>query len=456
MKLIKSSLKSYALSIGVYRGLFQIPFHLGVTLLALSLGENAVEAIAKMLAFVHGVPRFFSFIFEVWGGVIAHRIGSRGSFVLLPIALFFRMTSLLLQGCIFFISDLNLLIGGACLAVIISEIGRSLESGAFEDAYRQSSKVFLEEANSYEMIASLDVLKTKMMRYSQLIFAFLGTSVLLISFNFSSLIFTSIIFFVGATLFLKAFKDAVIWLKWADKNIAHSKSIEDIGCIKSQLKYFFRSPDLLSCMGTGGIEFLFISLISFSAITTSGLVESAANGSIGLDEIFIGVALSGLLPLSSLLGLKLIKINRENEFFNKMIQYKGILALMLWGSIVSLYSYFGPWEAFSIPFTFLLAMIISPFRTWYEWLRVYFIKNAEDKNVRIFGSTHAFYYSLVSGCREMFLGIFSVVPQVLLLMNVSHRLTHLVVLGFSSLFLIIWNLSVYLSSEKLLGKEAPS
>lgn len=426
----------YSIAMGVLRGAHQVPFHLGIILLLISNGYDPDVALATTLAWVHGAPRLLSFLLEILGGMISIRLGDTGSFSLLPLSSFLFFVSLVLQGLLFAFSSPSSILWIAGASVILIELARSLESGSFEDVYRFSLK---HEKNPSYSIANLDILSTRVMRLLQLLFALIGTPLLIFCFNQNSFNPMVVFFVISSLAYLPLIYVTLLWRNWAKVKLISSETKYQKGEIKAQILYFITSTDLINSIAVGGVLFLIISIISFSAITSSGVLAESMNGSISFLNSVIVTVLSILLPLSAIAGLSIIKIKKVDSFFRSLMGYKGILLIFCWCLLASLYSLRSEWGVLAIPFIFLLSSSITPLRNWLYWLRVPFTEKLKKTSPQLLKENFSFYYSLISGAREMAVGVFSFVPYIIVELKLDLSLSSFFVSILILLLFLMWS-----------------
>lgn len=445
MNSVRSRVRSLAAVQGIFRGVHQVPFTLGLVFLLVQYGFSEDLAVASVMGWVHGIPRAPSFLLEIGGGVFSVYLGKNGSFKLLPISAIFGSLALVLQGLSFYFgSPLTILLSSG-VGVFVVEICRALESGAFEDAYKNSSKYYIEdEAKLEQEIAELDLLNDRTIRKFQLLFAFLGSLFLIYCFNHRNLASFSWIFFFASLSYLYAFVVSLNWYKWASgKNLEEGNteaSEESSGeKIKAQLRHFIASSDLMNGLGFGIFMAITVAVITLSILTSSGVVEGVlALNRINFYQGLLICVLACLMPLSSLIGISFIKVGDADSFFNRMTSIRGILLTALWAVLAGAYTLDKSWGLASVIIVFFLATFLSPIRNWYTWLRIPLVRNYARKETSNICANHSFYYSLISGSREMICGIFGCVPLVVVKLGFPIETSYILMAILSTVITLFW------------------
>ena len=305
-------------------------------------------------------------------------------------------------GCLQNTPDLVLFFG--FIGVMTGEIGRSLFSGQSKDAYNQSCSYISHQSTllADELIAKCEILDRDYLHRYRIYFSSIASSLVTYSFylnNWFSGFLLATPFFLAILIHLKAFKSSICWKKWAYQNLV-SRNSEFNGNPLGQLKAFLWSFDWMWAVGAGGIIYILVYSINFSAITLSDVPSATASGTLQYWHVIFVTFLACIPPLAVWLSNLIWKKN-ENKKLHKLHEGSlGNLLLLAWFLLVTTFINYRPNDpALLVIFCFSLAGLFGPLQTWIGWRRIpllNFISNHSQFS-HFFGSSHVFYYSLIYG-----------------------------------------------------------
>lgn len=400
---LKQKVLSNSASEGLIKGLRQLPFYLAIASSLIQQGEDLPQAVSLVFLYIFSIPKFFTLILEIGGGLVSNKLGEIGAFKTLPIGSIFRSSSLLVISITFFLNNSYLLIISS-ISVIIDEIGRCLTSGSFEDAYKRSIK---EENVSLNYIAEIDTLSSDVSRGVQFISMLIGLSALgtyLINHNQYSL---SVVFFIA---FIFSIFPIFANLRWLKEALGYRKEndIENTLNIKDQFLFFVKSRGFLFSLISGGMMYIFIKMASLGPLISNDFLKNVQNESLHWEAIFYTMGIGAIIPIFSILSTKFIVKRRSSHiFFNNLNFYKGATLISIWLLFsVIIYFYFPLSFNINLIFVMLSTFTFMPLLLWSNWMRLEITNGAIEAGLAI-GENHSLYYSLISGAKETTLGILS-------------------------------------------------
>lgn len=394
---------------GSYQGLIQIPFHVGACLNLVHMGVPAAQALASVVTWLVGFPRLFSFGTEILGGVVGKSLGIRGSFMILPMGFLLRSTAALgfAIGCIW--HDPEAVIAICATAVIIGEIGRSLISGALEDAYTMTARRVCND--SADLVACCDVIGQIKLQTLRAVFAFVGTFAVMGAHLMEGgghhwLIASP--FVVVGLMEMIACGVSFNWYRWAIDHVTLENTSPNLGSMWGQTKVFFQKMDFLFCLGIGGaVLFLLIMTVNLSPLTIDDAHLDLAANNLTLTHIFTAAIIGASIPFANMLGVKVVYNHllarwKRVDIFRSFDGIKGFGLVLLW-CLIAICVLLIEFPAPAIPVVVaIVALLFAPMYAWVNWMRNPLTEEAEkhpDYAVH-FGESRVFYFSLIEGGKE--------------------------------------------------------
>jgi len=431
---------------GAYRGIIQIPAHLGIVLALNSIGIIGSKSITDTLFWVWAFPRFFSVPLEIFGGFLSQTISSRGSFICLPFGIAIRAISLLLMmmACTSTISNLILILGAT--SVCLGEIGRSLFTCQYQDIINQIVKDT--KLDHLFLISKCETVEKNSLHIFRIIFAAIGTaSVVLFHIfrqeDYSWIFFSPYIVSIG--IHFVAFFESIRWAS-IKRSINIKQKHSNLESVIFQAKHFIKSKNVCWSLGAGGFIFLYIYLVNFAVITSGIFTDHDNSGSLNVYHALYASTLAILPPMAAW-SSNFIILKKSSIKFQSLGQgYLGIILLSLWFILLLISEVFGINSSYRIIWVFSFAFLFGPLQTWIGWQRIPILSKAESEktNRELFYSSHVFYYALISSTMELAIGIFGLIIKFTPLTQLNFSLLFI---GLCSIFLtLVWKLNFKKSS----------
>lgn len=284
----KSLFEKYILSInivnGFHRSIYQVPFHMALTLALIRLGLSVSEALSLVFIFIAAIASCFNFVLEMAGGWLSHKLGVLGSFRLLPIGLLIRAFEVILMIASFFMPTPFLIITFAFLAVIVGQISYCIISGIYEDAYGQTAAYLSPEDAGNKIIAGIEFKIRYVFYISRIFVASIATAMVVTGFYFYDVgilykLSIAFPFIIGVMMCLFSSYVAWDWYQRAKSFIKEDdQSQPEKNYWKEQAKIFFMKGDWLLSFILGFHTMIIFWVINLAPMTSDGILDSYAAG----------------------------------------------------------------------------------------------------------------------------------------------------------------------------------
>lgn len=394
---------------GVHRTLYQVPFHIGLSLNLIRLDLPIAEALSLLFIFVAAIPYCFAFILEIAGGWVSNKLGVLGSFKLLPLGFFLRLFAQFFMVCSCFMPTVNLAILFGFLGVAFGYLAYSIISGIYEDAYGQTAAYLSPEDKGSKIIAGMDFRVFYIHHISRLIVSPLCTAAVVIGFYFYDTPFMQLFilapFVFAGCLSLTATKVAHNWYRQAKIYIKEGNQ-KTTNSWQEQTALFFRKGDWLWGVATGFHLMIVFWVISLAPLTTEGILESYAIGEKSWASLINIVVMTFVIAAFYILGQMLFDrfVGKDKDkrltILHKMdspMGYLYLVAICLTAIPLTLLHL-----PLYIQYTLLCVMVIAnaPILLWTNWMRIPLCDEAANKHPSLFHANKSFYFSLISGVMQ--------------------------------------------------------
>lgn len=434
---LKKDVIMYGFTDGAFRGILQIPVVLGIGMALIRSGSNGPDALADIFLYVIGLPRFFSWLTQIAGGILSTKLGRIGSFITLIPGFFLRAVAILLYLTSCLSDDRQMILICGFFATVVSEIGRGIISGSVQDAYEQMAHKVSDSAES--LIAVLNNEYKLFQFLARIIVTITGTSLIITGPIFNHRTAQTVIAFLIAVIpQLYSCFNSIMFYDLAKTKIGNSKKIIDIGDVKGQFKVFFKNGDWMWSAGYSLLIYNIMYTVIYSPFTSSSILDDINNASVSLSAILLLIAMSINPPFSSLFSLKTFNAFYDVKTINeRLYSNKGISLFALSAISVCLFSSFKPYSPVTtVILIFIVNCIWTPLLVWGEWVRRKIIEciKIQPEHSKHLGSTNVFYYSMIDGANEFVIAVASSLFYAVKEFHLEKSYT--IFLGITAIFLI--------------------
>lgn len=409
-----------AFSQGAYRGILQLPLYVGIVLcLHLEHHVEIEQALIRTMIVVVGGPSFFSLPLELIAGWLAARHGSRGDFLVVFAAKFFRFGGTALMTFAFWCPSPNGVVWTAFSGALVGEIGRSFFSGAFEDSYRlscvaaQGGTDFAPITGNDPAFAECCLLDDRWGFLGDFFLAIIGTTCIgwATRSNSFSAVFASIPFLISACLSASGMWVAWKWRKWANgqaERIGATGIVLPISKCREQVAIFLSTGDWLWAFAIGVctlLAFFTATLTAFSVGDVAGLLRSHE---FGATLVYCALAISIGRYLATFVfsfGNGDSPEERKRHSLEVLSQFRrSDWLIVIWCLITISILAVGTESWWMVPLVaFSVRFLWQPISSWSRWWRNTEIgrRKEDSKTASAFGDSNAFYISLFEGTQEI-------------------------------------------------------
>lgn len=374
----------------------------------LTLNFPLSEALIYVFIFAGAAPRGLNFILEVGGGYLSQRLGPLGSFKLLPYGYFLRSISFILLGLSCFLPTIYTSLACAFIGVFIGQVGHSIISGIYEDAYGQTAKYLSKDDKGEKLVSSIEFTIKYIFHSTRVLASSIGALCVVIGFYFPVFSFLiTLPFIVGAMITLYATSLSNSWYLSA-KEVLTFKSAKVMNAAKKQIKMFFEKGDWLWGITSGLYSMILLWVINLAPVTFDTMLDHFALGLMDWQSLTAIVLMTLAIPSLSIAGQYFYDTYKQKNY-GKSNRYQKLKNL----DSTQGYAFLLGWCFLSLPIILIdlsthiklgllgiMILLNAILLTWVNWMRIPLIEEAEKAQPNIFNENRSFYFSLIAGTLE--------------------------------------------------------